>query len=48
MAGMTRDDERLTWVGHATVLLDPAAASLLERADHYREVYLSKPDWQGL
>jgi len=33
---------------HATVLLDPAAASLLERADHYREVYESKPDWQGL
>jgi glucosamine-6-phosphate deaminase len=33
---------------HATVLVDPAAASLLERADHYREVYLSKPDWQGL
>ena len=33
---------------HATVLLDPAAASLLERADHYREVYASKPDWQGL
>jgi len=33
---------------HATVLLDPAAASLLERADHYREVYEAKPDWQGL
>jgi glucosamine-6-phosphate deaminase len=33
---------------HATVLLDPAAASRLERADHYREVYASKPDWQGL
>ena len=33
---------------HATVLLDPEAASLLERADHYREVYASKPDWQGL
>jgi len=33
---------------HATVLLDPAAASLLERTDHYREVYAAKPDWQGL
>jgi glucosamine-6-phosphate deaminase len=33
---------------HATVLLDAAAASLLRRADHYREVYLGKPDWQGL
>jgi glucosamine-6-phosphate deaminase len=33
---------------HATVLLDPEAASRLERAGHYREVYASKPDWQGL
>ena len=33
---------------HATVLLDPAAASLLRRADHYREVYAAKPDWQAL
>jgi glucosamine-6-phosphate deaminase len=33
---------------HATVLLDPEAASLLERADHHREVYAAKPDWQGL
>jgi glucosamine-6-phosphate deaminase len=33
---------------HVTVLLDPDAASRLERADHYREVYASKPDWQGL
>ena len=33
---------------HATVLLDPAAASQLEHADHYREVYHSKPEWQGL
>jgi glucosamine-6-phosphate deaminase len=33
---------------HATVLLDPEAASELERADHYREVYASKPEWQGL
>jgi glucosamine-6-phosphate deaminase len=33
---------------HATVLLDAAAASLLQRADHYREVYLGKPDWQAL
>jgi len=33
---------------HATVLLDPDAASLLERADHYREVFDAKPDWQGL
>jgi glucosamine-6-phosphate deaminase len=33
---------------HATVLLDPDAAWLLKRADHYREVYATKPDWQGL
>jgi glucosamine-6-phosphate deaminase len=33
---------------HATVLLDAEAASRLERADHYREVYAAKPDWQGL
>ncbi len=33
---------------HATVLLDPDAASRLARADHYRAVYESKPDWQGL
>jgi glucosamine-6-phosphate deaminase len=30
------------------VLLDPDAASGLARADHYREVYLGKPAWQGL
>lgn len=33
---------------HATVLLDEEAASRLARADHYREVYAHKPDWQGL
>jgi glucosamine-6-phosphate deaminase len=33
---------------HATVLLDPDAAAMLERADHYREVYAAKPVWQGL
>lgn len=33
---------------HATVLLDPAAASRLTRLDYYREVYAGKPDWQGL
>jgi glucosamine-6-phosphate deaminase len=33
---------------HATLLLDPDAASLLARRDHYREVYAAKPDWQGL
>jgi glucosamine-6-phosphate deaminase len=33
---------------HATVLLDPEAASRLERTDHYREVYAAKPEWQGL
>jgi glucosamine-6-phosphate deaminase len=33
---------------HATVLLDPDAASQLERAAYYREVCASKPDWQGL
>ncbi len=33
---------------HATVLLDDAAASRLERADYYREAYAAKPQWQGL
>lgn len=33
---------------HATVLLDEAAASELERADYYREAYAAKPEWQGL
>jgi glucosamine-6-phosphate deaminase len=32
----------------ATVLLDAAAASLLSRVEHYREVYAGKPEWQGL
>ena len=33
---------------HVTVLLDPAAASRLERLAYYREVYAAKPSWQGL
>jgi glucosamine-6-phosphate deaminase len=33
---------------HATVLLDEAAASSLERLGYYREVYAGKPSWQGL
>ena len=33
---------------HATVLLDPGAASRLSRVDYYREVYAAKPGWQGL
>ena len=33
---------------HATLLLDPGAASRLVRRDHYREVFAGKPDWQGL
>jgi glucosamine-6-phosphate deaminase len=33
---------------HATVLLDPAAASGLARSAYYREVYAAKPDWQAL
>ena len=33
---------------HATVLLDPDAAARLSRGDYYREVFESKPDWQGL
>lgn len=33
---------------HATVLLDEAAASLLERADDYREAYAAKPEWQSI
>lgn len=33
---------------HATVLLDPAAATRLTRLDYYAEVYAAKPAWQGL
>ena len=33
---------------HATVLVDAAAGSRLERWDHYAEVYAGKPAWQGL
>jgi len=33
---------------HATVLVDAAAASGLERLDYYAEVYAAKPAWQGL
>jgi len=33
---------------HVSVLLDDGAASGLARAEHYREVYASKPHWQGL
>jgi glucosamine-6-phosphate deaminase len=33
---------------HVTVLVDPDAASLLERRDHYVETYEAKPGWQGL
>ena len=33
---------------HATVLVDEAAAAGLARADYYREVFASKPSWQGL
>jgi glucosamine-6-phosphate deaminase len=33
---------------HATVLLDPPAASRLKRLGYYREVYAAKPAWQGL
>ncbi len=32
---------------HVTVLLDPAAASRLDRLAYYREVYSAKPAWQG-
>jgi glucosamine-6-phosphate deaminase len=33
---------------HVTVLVDPDAASLLERRDQYVETYEAKPGWQGL
>lgn len=33
---------------HASVLLDPAAASGFQRIDYYREVYADKPDWQAI
>ncbi len=33
---------------HVTVLLDDAAASRLQLADHFRQTWAHKPDWQGL
>lgn len=33
---------------HATVVVDEAAASQLERADYYRYAYANKPEWQGI
>jgi glucosamine-6-phosphate deaminase len=33
---------------HATVVVDEAAAGLLELADYYRETYAHKPSWQRL
>jgi glucosamine-6-phosphate deaminase len=33
---------------HATVVIDEAAASQLERADYYRYAFAHKPEWQGL
>lgn len=33
---------------HATVIIDEAAASLLERVDYYKYVYSGKPSWQGI
>ena len=33
---------------HATVLVDPEAASRLDRRDQYVETYEAKPSWQGL
>jgi len=33
---------------HVTVLLDPGAASRLERAAYYADAYAAKPSWQGL
>ena len=33
---------------HATVLVDDAAASRLQLAGYYREVFAGKPGWQGL
>lgn len=38
----------LQWHPHATVLVDDAAASRLDRLDYYREVWAAKPDWQGI
>lgn len=33
---------------HVTVLIDDGAASRLQLAEHYRETWRHKPDWQGL
>ncbi len=34
--------------GHATVVIDETAASLLSLSDYYRETWAHKPAWQGL
>lgn len=34
--------------GHATVVVDEAAAAGLRFADYYRDTWDGKPDWQGL
>lgn len=36
------------WHPHVTFLVDDAAASRLDRLDHYREVWAAKPGWQGI
>jgi len=33
---------------HVTVVVDREAASLLDQAEHYLEVYRAKPDWQSI
>ena len=33
---------------HATIVVDEAAATELEHAGYYRDVYAGKPDWQPL
>jgi glucosamine-6-phosphate deaminase len=33
---------------HVTVVVDEAAASLLENADYYRYTFANKPEWQGI
>lgn len=38
----------LQWHPHATVIVDQAAASGLQRRSYYEQTYRNKPSWQGL
>lgn len=33
---------------HATIVVDEAAAGMLQLAEYYRDVYANRPAWQNL